>query len=328
MVKFKVRILLPIEAGSTREELQRTLDSIASQTYGIENIEVISILYMHAPEILKWLLEYPIPSHAVYEKKMERQCLIYYNAAVISKQTWNIGIGYTLKLQPGDELYADMIQTCVKLLRKKRVNGILCEAGIRSHEINQKKLYRCGKKMIGRSKKEYLKTGPLHRIFYFERGNTLVRPNNIGQLYYDPHGWNYKFTNGSGANFYYLHREMGVTVGVEKWQDISFTKILAFYHVILQYIRKYEDSKLYRIRQEDAGAIHFNLSCMAMGMSCICGMKGEYDQAEDILLFSKVVDGRSEKMDLFTEIKKGLENKDRDRLRSCLQKIMNGEAGD
>ncbi|MDE7063410.1 MAG: hypothetical protein K2O73_09240 [Lachnospiraceae bacterium] len=329
MIKFKVRILLPIGNGCTKAELERTLDSIAHQTYGVEDIEVISVLYTHDQELLRWLLEYPLPNHGVYEKEIQRQSLIYYDIGDISKRTWNIGLGYSLKLQPGDELYENMIETCVNVLRKKRVNGVICEAGIRSQTFSQKKLYKKSLKIGTKNKTDYLSTGALHRVFYFERGKDVTAmPNNYGQLYYDPHSWNYKFTNGTGQTFYYLSREMGVTVEPEKWMDISFAKLLAYYLVILQYIRKYEDSQYHKIQQADMGQIISTLSGMAMGMACICGLKSEVEQAEDFLLLSVLVERKTEEAEIYAAIKESLKSLDKDRLQTLLQKIMNGEAGE
>lgn len=125
---------------------------------------------------------------------------------------------------------------------------------------------------------------------------------------------------------YYLNKEMGITVEAEKWLDVSFAKILAYYLVVLQYIRKYEDNKYHRIRQEDKKQICSNLSYMAMGMACICGLKDENEQAEDFLLFSKIADSKLEKKDICIEIKENLERRDRDGLQILLKKIMDGES--
>lgn len=326
MQQFSVRIMLPIDETYQKEDLEKTLDSIAQQTFGKENIELISVLYMHDPELMKYLLEYPLPHHAVYEKKTKRRSMIYHEVGAISQSTWRKDVMYSLKMQVGDVLCRDMLSICAKTMQEKHAEGLICEAEIADHSIIQKNLFAQSRTLEPKDMTEYLIRGPLHRVFYFEKGvNMIGIPNNEGQIFYDPHSWNYKFTNGVGKEFYYLNNALGTTVRAEKWFDVSFAKLLAYYSALIGYIRKYEENANLGIKANEQEQFYKTLAHIAIGMACVSELKGDETAAEDFLLFAKMVNRACENESVYREAKENRVIKNEKTALEILQKIMNAE---
>lgn len=326
MQQFSVRIMLPIDETYQREDIEKTLHSIEQQTFGKENIELISVLYSLDPELMKFLLEYPLPHHAVYEKKMTRNSMIYHESGAISRSTWKNGVEYTVKVQPGDVLYQDMLMVCAETMQQKHADGLICEAGIADDSIIQNNIFTESRALEPEDMAEYLIRGPLHRVFYFEKEVDMRGiPNCDGQIYYDPHSWNYKFSNGNGKHFYYLSDVLGATVRAEKWFDVSFAKLLTYYGTMMKYIRKYEGDANYGVNLNDRVQFSKSLAHIAMGMACVSVLREEKMTAEDFLLFAKMVDRDCEKERSYRKIRENLIDQDKNIALGELQKIINSE---
>lgn len=310
-----VRIWFPI--CNDLEKVKRTVNSIKEQTYALEQIEIIAVIFDDiSEELYCWLLECSLPHFAVYRKNgIERELHLYKEINELSDGSLRMHDRYSLELQAGDVLFPDMIEKCVAILEKDiKVAGVICEADIYQENdgiIHQKPLFEKDKLLNRECRLDRLTFGYFHRVFYFSRYAKNSDDQNFHNwLSYDAHFWTFKFFKGADNTIAYLHKATGVIdSSVVKW-DCSLKKMISAYAAVLQFIRLYEYSVEDRISANEQECIWKNYAYMSLAMVCQLVVQERYKEAEDCLLYSKVIWFSIDKSEFYNNVKQYLKNKD------------------
>ncbi len=329
----KVRIL--ISTCNQKQPLQRTLDSIRLQTYGEDNIEVIIVDFGSDEEMYLWMLNYPMKHLAIYRKDSRiREALDYYTANLLSIMSSRIHNKYILELCPGDIINPEYIQKCITLMnqyKNQEVGGIICEAMLEDEEgvvKRQNPLFDKDRIITRNDRLEYLTRGATHRILYFDKRKEMDAGANFdGWLYYDPHYWTYRFTQGNNENMLYLHDEGGSIYTESINCNNILQKMIATYVSILQFIRTYENSETDRINLKEQTQIYINFAYLSLIMACECAKQGEDKAAEDCCLFSKVIYLPISETNLYNEIYRMLGTKDQNAWKKMIDIIVSEREG-
>ncbi len=291
----KVRVLLP--TFNQKHLIKKTLDSIKTQTFSEENIEVIIVDFGSDLEVYEWMFDYPLKHMAIYRKNVQaRESLNYYMANNLSSMSSRMHNKFIIELQAGDVLYPDFISKCVYLMNKykdKDVSGIIFEAIIDEGNgvlKKQKPIFSNDCIITRKDRLQYFTKGVAHKIIFFDKRKGMGAGANFdGWLYYDPHYWTYRFTKGNNENLLYIHEVAGSIYADKVNSSNMLQKMIATYVSILQFIRTYENSEIDRITCQDQDEIFKNCAHLSLVMACECAKQGDLKAAEDCCLFSKVI---------------------------------------